>query len=92
MSAISELFQASQQAHASGNLTVAANGYAKVLTADPTHADAWHLAGLLAHQSGRTEQGLQQIEMAIRLNPLSPEYYSNLAAILKSKIDITMLW
>ena len=62
----------------------AANGYASVLTQDPQNADAWHLAGLLAHQLGNSADGIKQIQLAIDLNPADPEYHSNLAAILIS--------
>ena len=62
----------------------AAHGYASVLTQDPQNADAWHLAGLLAHQLGNSADGIKQIQLAIDLNPANPEYYSNLAAILIS--------
>ncbi|MFT7631426.1 MAG: tetratricopeptide (TPR) repeat protein [Mariniblastus sp.] len=82
MSELEEFFEATRQAHFSGDLTTAAKGYAQILTTDPTHADAWHLVGLLSHQSGHSDDGLQQIEMAIRLNPTNAEYFSNLAAIL----------
>ena len=81
MSELDGLFQTAMQSHVAGEFTAAAGGYAKVLMKDPTHADAWHLAGLLAHQNGRSADGLKQIQMAIELNSTNPEYFSNLAAI-----------
>ncbi|MEZ6094141.1 MAG: tetratricopeptide repeat protein [Pirellulaceae bacterium] len=80
MNSIEQLFSASVEAHQSGDLATAAKGYAAVLNASPEHADAWHLAGLVAHQSGRDQQGIQCIERAIDLRN-DAEYFTNLAAI-----------
>jgi tetratricopeptide (TPR) repeat protein len=84
MNALHDLIQQSISAHHAGNFVAAANGYASVLTQDPQNADAWHLAGLLAHQLGNSADGIKQIQLAIDLNPANPEYHSNLAAILIS--------
>ena len=84
MSEISELFERCVSMHRSGEYAVAAQGYAAILRADPNHADAWHLSGLLAHQSGRSADGLGYIQRAIELNPYQAEYYSNIAAIQTS--------
>ena len=56
MSDISELFMRCVEMHKAGEHAVAAQGYAAILRADPTHADAWHLSGLLAHQAGLLTQ------------------------------------
>ncbi len=56
MSDISELFMRCVELHKAGEHAVAAQGYAAILRADPTHADAWHLSGLLAHQAGLLTQ------------------------------------
>ena len=81
MSEISELFSRCVEMHKSGEHAVAAQGYAAILRADPTHADAWHLSGLLAHQSGRSSDAIDYISRAIELNSTNAEYWSNLAAI-----------
>ncbi|MCA9197090.1 MAG: sulfotransferase [Planctomycetales bacterium] len=82
MSSLDTVFSSALQAHQSGDLTTAANGYATVLQANPGHADAWHLAGVLAHQKGRSEEAVEQIHLAVQLNPTNPEYLGNLASIL----------
>lgn len=81
MSEVSELFDRCVAMHKSGEYAVAAQGYAAILQADPTHSDAWHLSGLLAHQCGRSTDAISHIDRAIELNPTNAEYYSNLAAI-----------
>ncbi len=84
MSSLDSLLQRTIASHQAGEFTAAAAGYARILSADPKNADAWHLAGLLAHQNGRSADGLQQIQLAIDLNPGNAEYFSNLASILNT--------
>ena len=81
MSDISELFRRCVEMHKAGEHAVAAQGYAAILRADPTHADAWHLSGLLAHQAGRSSDAIGYISRATELNSTNAEYWSNLAAI-----------
>lgn len=81
MSDISKLLALSQAQHLAGNLKLAAQGYSAVLAADPQRAEAWHLSGLLAHQTGHTEEGLGYLQRAIELDALNPEFYCNLSAI-----------
>jgi Flp pilus assembly protein TadD len=84
MSSLDSLLQSAIASHQAGEFSTAAAGYARILSADPKNADAWHLAGLLAHQNGRSAEGLQQVQLAIGLNPSNAEYYSNLASILNT--------
>ena len=84
MSNIKTLFEESVQKHHAGDLTGAAVGYAAVLKEDSRHSDAWHFAGLIAHQMGNSNDALQQIKYAIEIDPANPEYYSNLASIFNS--------
>ncbi len=84
MSNIESLFEESVEKHRAGDLTGAAVGYAAVLKEDSRHANAWHFAGLIAHQMGNSDNALQQIKYAIEIDPTNPEYYSNLASIFNS--------
>lgn len=84
MSNIESLFDESVQKHQAGDLTGAAIGYAAVLNEDSRHSEAWHFAGLIAHQMGNSNDALQQIKYAIEIDPANPEYYSNLASIFNS--------
>ena len=81
---IESLFDESVQKHQAGDLTGAAVGYAAVLNEDSRHSEAWHFAGLIAHQMGNSNDALQQIKYAIEIDPANPEYYSNLASIFNS--------
>ena len=44
----------------------------------PKNAQALHLLGIIAHQVGRAEQGLQMIRQAIEINPRVALFHSNL--------------
>ena len=81
MSDISNLLALSRSQHLAGNLKVAAQGYSAVLAADPQRAEAWHLSGLLAHQTGHSEEALNYLQRAIELDADNPEFYCNLSAI-----------
>jgi tetratricopeptide (TPR) repeat protein len=81
MSDISNLLALSQAQHLAGNLKIAAQGYSAVLAADPERAEAWHLSGLLAHQTGHSEEALLYLQRAIELDAGNPEFYCNLSAI-----------
>ena len=68
--------------HRQGKLADAARCYEAVLQRQPNHFDALHLLGVIAHQTRRTEQGVELIKKAIGLNPKVAEAHSNLGAAL----------
>ncbi|MFK7817387.1 MAG: tetratricopeptide repeat protein [Planctomycetaceae bacterium] len=68
--------------HNRGQLAEAATVYAQVLSTDPNIADAWHLAGVIAHQVGQHQQGIEYIQRAISLQGDVAAYYQNLATTL----------
>ena len=65
--------------HRAGNLAQAEQLYRHLLAADPQHPDAWHLLGVIEHQSGRHDVALGFIERAIGLRPNDFAFYGNLA-------------
>jgi predicted O-linked N-acetylglucosamine transferase (SPINDLY family) len=64
--------------HQAGRLQEAAALYQRILAANPAHADALHLMGLLASQVGRPELGVDYIGRAIAVEPNSAIYHNNL--------------
>jgi len=70
------LMLAGVQHHQAGRLDQAAEIYRRVLAAQPRNADALHLLGLLTHQLGNHQAGLEMIEKAITVRP-APEFYLN---------------
>jgi predicted O-linked N-acetylglucosamine transferase (SPINDLY family) len=52
--------------------------YRQILEAEPNHADALHLLGVIAHQTGKHEVAVEYITRAIALNPAAAEYHCNI--------------
>lgn len=52
-----------------GRLVQAAQGYRRVLAADPTNFDALHMLGLVEYESGRYDIALGLVRQAIELQP-----------------------
>ncbi len=64
--------------HRSGNLAGAEQLYRQVLAANPRHADAWHLLGLVAHASGNGQAAVDCISRAIQLDGGQPSFHLHL--------------
>ena len=77
-----EALNAALQHHQSGRLEEAATLYSKILEADPRHADANHLLGVIAFQLGRNEVAADLIGIAIAANRSNPAFHSNLGNAL----------
>ncbi len=75
----SQALTSALQLHQSGNLPQAEQLYNQILQADPNNADAHHLLGVLAFQSGRPDHAVVSIRRAVGLNPQAPLYHQNLA-------------
>jgi Flp pilus assembly protein TadD len=52
-------------------------GYRRVLAAQPNHADALHLLGIIAHQMRRDSLALELIDKALALKPNSADVVNN---------------
>ncbi len=71
--------------HEEGQLEEAAASYRSVLAANPAHADARHLLGVVHHQQGDHAQARALIEQAIAGNSRNAAYYVNLAMVLRAQ-------
>ncbi|MBS4095597.1 MAG: tetratricopeptide repeat protein [Sulfuricella sp.] len=71
--------------HQAGQLAQAEALYRQILQAQPEHADALHLLGVLAHQVGQQEVAVELIGKAIGIFPRSPEYHTNLGEALRAQ-------
>ncbi len=67
--------------HQAGRLGDAERAYRTILQAQPDHADANFLSGLLAHQSGNSEAAIERITRAIDAEPKRSDFHVNLATI-----------
>jgi protein O-GlcNAc transferase len=75
------LDQAMQYHHA-GRLSEAAAIYRQILATHPNQADAWHLLGVIAHQSGKDQDAFQWISRAIKINPTAEICHNSLGVTL----------
>ena len=72
------------QRHQAGNLHEAELLYRQILQAEPRHADALHLLGLIAHQVGRNDLAADYIRQALRESPKMAAAHCNLGAVLQA--------
>lgn len=88
MATVQQAFQAAYTHHQAGQLREAEALYRQILAAEPNHADAWHLLGLVAHQVGRGDMAEQWIGRAIALSGERAVFHSNLGNVLRAKRDL----
>jgi len=88
MSPVSELhgdaatwLQRAIELHQGGQLGPAQALYQQVLQLEPSQPDALHLLGLIEHQLGHSELGVQLIEQALLIRPDDATYRFNLGNI-----------
>lgn len=82
--ALGPLLDEGMRHHQAGRLAEAEALYRRVLAADPAHADALHMMGLLALQAGRAEEAVRLIAPVARRFPNTPELQSNLGNALRA--------
>ena len=83
MASPSEALTAAFDHHRAGRLAEAAALYDRVLDADPGNAQALHLRGLAAVQSGDAAGGAERIGRAAALEPRNAVFRANLGAALR---------
>ena len=82
MTDASVLFAAAQALHRAGRLAEARDRYVRVLEQAPRHGGALHMLGLLAFQSGETEQAVTLLTQAVAADPDVPSLHVNLGFAL----------
>ncbi len=76
------LFRQAIAHHQAGRFREAEAGYREVLAANPRNARALGYLGLLAHQSGHSDAGIELLRKAIAADRRNPEPHYNLARVL----------
>ena len=80
-----QLYQSALDLHRNGQIGEAEAQYRQLLKAEPRHADALHLLGVLAHQAGRGDLAVDLIRQAIAVAPQVPGYHYNLGLVLTAQ-------
>ena len=86
VSTVSSVFPTLKDAialHQQGQLEQAKGIYVRLLEIDPKNADALHLLGVIAHQSGNHQVAVDLIGQAIEINSSVATYHSNRGNALK---------
>jgi len=78
MATVDEAVQVALAHHRSGELRQAEQIYRQILAADPRHAGAMHLLGLVALQVGRPELAVEWITRAIRVDGFQAAFHTAL--------------
>ena len=78
MATISEALAIAIQHHQSGRLQAAEQIYRQILAVDPNQADAIHLLGVIAFQSGNHQLAVQLNRRTIQLQGNAAFYHNNL--------------
>jgi protein O-GlcNAc transferase len=81
---IDELLAEGVKRHQAGRLTEAESYYRRLLSAQPDHADALHLLGILAYQRGQPATSAELINQAINLNEHNASYFCSLGNALQA--------
>ena len=76
------------QLHQDDRLEEADVVYSEILKVDPKNPRALHFAGVLAHQMGRSTEGVELIERSLALLPDSADWYNNLGIVLQESTHL----
>jgi tetratricopeptide (TPR) repeat protein len=80
-----QLLQTALHYHRAGRLLDAETLYRQILAREPAHAEATHLLGMIAHQSGQHAQAVELITRAIgSKGQATPYMHNNLAQVLSA--------
>lgn len=60
-----------------------------MLARQPKHAAAAHFLGLLLHQTGRSEEGLDLIERSVSLQPTNADFLNNFGTVMRDLGRVT---
>ena len=82
---IADAFQTAIAHHQDGRLPQAEVIYRQVLQMQPNHADALHLLGVIAAQTGKYEVAADLISRAINAKPSEPIYYNSMGNMLQAQ-------
>lgn len=82
---LSQSLQTAISHHQAGRLQQAEVIYRQILQVTPDHADALHLAGMIAYQKGELDTAIESINKAIGIKPSVADYYNSLGVVLRAQ-------
>lgn len=82
-----QALEIAMQHHQAGRLAEAEALYRRILVAEPRHAEALHLLGVIAHGTGHLDAAIELMRQAIDAAPGTALYHNNLANALKDRGD-----
>jgi predicted O-linked N-acetylglucosamine transferase (SPINDLY family) len=88
MATVSEALAIAVQHHQAGRLQAAGQIYRQILQAEPTHADALHLLGVVSAQRGNRDAAVELIRRALTVRPRWPEALANLGNALREQGEL----
>ncbi len=80
---LAEALALAEQHRAAGRLSEARTICNKILAAQPKEANAVHLLGLVAHQSGQLGEAIEHLRRAVALAPEVPHFHANLGEMCR---------
>jgi len=86
--ALARAFQAAFEHHRAGRLQQAESYYRQVLHIDPGHPDTLHLLGMIAYETGRSDEAVALIGRAVERSPSNPFFHGNLGNVLQACGDV----
>lgn len=84
---VAEAMSAALKAWQAGRLGEAEVILNRILQTAPNQAEAAHLLGIVLHQSGRTEAGIEAIKRALKANPNGAAFHANIAKLYRAVGD-----
>ena len=80
---LQQAFDLALQHHQAGQFAEAESIYRQILDVNPEQAEALHLLGVLAAQSGRLDVALPLIVKAVSLEPVNPTFRASLDELFR---------
>jgi tetratricopeptide (TPR) repeat protein len=84
MSTVAAALQFAIERHRTGQFPEAERALRQILAADPQHADAWHLLGVIAHQVGQHAAAIDCFSKAVDFDPQAAIYHNSLGAAYRA--------
>jgi predicted O-linked N-acetylglucosamine transferase (SPINDLY family) len=78
MPSVSEALSIAMAHHQAGRLDLAEEVYRRILAAEPGHAEAWHLLGVVAQQRGLHQEAVECVNRAIEADQGKAYFYNTL--------------